>query len=251
MRWGRGGLGARCKRHLTEPLSHLVPVLKKVKHRLVENMSSGTADALGLSRAILCNGESLPPRRPRPRISGLGSQGKGPWLSSKAIMGSSGLALASAHGDDGHHLFDSLEASPSPTGHPQWSAECPPPPGKNSQAQVTDGETAPQWEVPSSGSPSRCLCHCTFASEPAALLTRLSPTPVPPLALPWLPCTRRSCGSCTGWLPCCLPPAGGAAALLSGFQAGGGSLEGLPVRRAVRAHSHTAECARSPHQGGQ
>ena len=34
-----------------------VPVLKKVKHRLVENMSSGTADALGLSRAILCNGE--------------------------------------------------------------------------------------------------------------------------------------------------------------------------------------------------
>lgn len=33
-------------------------MLKKVKHRLVENMSSGTADALGLSRAILCNGES-------------------------------------------------------------------------------------------------------------------------------------------------------------------------------------------------
>ncbi|MGH0137023.1 UNVERIFIED_CONTAM: hypothetical protein FKN15_025457, partial [Acipenser sinensis] len=30
-------------------------VLKKVKHRLVENMSAGTADALGLSRAILCN----------------------------------------------------------------------------------------------------------------------------------------------------------------------------------------------------
>ncbi|XP_076866563.1 PRKCA-binding protein isoform X1 [Brachyhypopomus gauderio] len=33
-------------------------VLKKVKHRLVENMSSGTADALGLSRAILCNGNT-------------------------------------------------------------------------------------------------------------------------------------------------------------------------------------------------
>ena len=31
-------------------------VLKKVKHRVVENMSSTTADALGLSRAILCNG---------------------------------------------------------------------------------------------------------------------------------------------------------------------------------------------------
>ncbi|KAL0271162.1 UNVERIFIED_CONTAM: hypothetical protein PYX00_008349 [Menopon gallinae] len=30
-------------------------ILKKVKHRLVENMSSATADALGLSRAILCN----------------------------------------------------------------------------------------------------------------------------------------------------------------------------------------------------
>ncbi|XP_038048274.1 PRKCA-binding protein-like isoform X2 [Patiria miniata] len=30
-------------------------VLKKAKHRMVENMSSSTADALGLSRAILCN----------------------------------------------------------------------------------------------------------------------------------------------------------------------------------------------------
>ncbi|KAA0192917.1 hypothetical protein HAZT_HAZT012273, partial [Hyalella azteca] len=30
-------------------------VLKKVKHRLVESMSSSTADAFGLSRAILCN----------------------------------------------------------------------------------------------------------------------------------------------------------------------------------------------------
>ncbi|XP_077491130.1 protein interacting with PRKCA 1 isoform X1 [Amblyomma americanum] len=30
-------------------------VLKKAKHRIVENMSSTTADALGLSRAILCN----------------------------------------------------------------------------------------------------------------------------------------------------------------------------------------------------
>ncbi|KAL4709706.1 hypothetical protein ACJJTC_007437 [Scirpophaga incertulas] len=30
-------------------------IMKKVKHRLVENMSSGAADALGLSRAILCN----------------------------------------------------------------------------------------------------------------------------------------------------------------------------------------------------
>lgn len=36
-----------------------VLVLKKVKHRLVENMSSGTADALGLSRAILCNGKVM------------------------------------------------------------------------------------------------------------------------------------------------------------------------------------------------
>ena len=32
-------------------------VLKKAKHRMVENMSSSTADALGLSRAILCNGK--------------------------------------------------------------------------------------------------------------------------------------------------------------------------------------------------
>jgi len=31
-------------------------VLKKVKHRIVESMSSATADALGLSRAILTNG---------------------------------------------------------------------------------------------------------------------------------------------------------------------------------------------------
>lgn len=29
--------------------------LKKLKHRLVEGMSSNTADSLGLSRAILCN----------------------------------------------------------------------------------------------------------------------------------------------------------------------------------------------------
>lgn len=34
-------------------------VLKKVKHRLVENMSSATADTLGLSRAILCNDSLL------------------------------------------------------------------------------------------------------------------------------------------------------------------------------------------------
>ncbi|VDI28073.1 Hypothetical predicted protein, partial [Mytilus galloprovincialis] len=30
-------------------------VLKKVKHRVVETMNTNTADALGLSRAILCN----------------------------------------------------------------------------------------------------------------------------------------------------------------------------------------------------
>jgi hypothetical protein len=34
-------------------------VLKKIKHRIVDNMSSSTADALGLSRAILCNGKNL------------------------------------------------------------------------------------------------------------------------------------------------------------------------------------------------
>ena len=56
--------------------------MKKVKHRLVENMSSGTADALGLSRAILCNGESCPPaqlprgRGLRPRLPERGA----PWL---------------------------------------------------------------------------------------------------------------------------------------------------------------------------
>ncbi|KAG8235203.1 hypothetical protein J437_LFUL015297 [Ladona fulva] len=33
--------------------------LKKAKHRLVEGMSSATADALGLSRAILCNDSLL------------------------------------------------------------------------------------------------------------------------------------------------------------------------------------------------
>jgi PRKCA-binding protein len=30
-------------------------VLKKMKHRLVDGMSTQTADSLGLSRAILCN----------------------------------------------------------------------------------------------------------------------------------------------------------------------------------------------------
>lgn len=34
-------------------------VLKKTKHRFVETMSSNTADALGLSRAILCNGKDM------------------------------------------------------------------------------------------------------------------------------------------------------------------------------------------------
>jgi hypothetical protein len=29
--------------------------MKKLKHQMIENMSSSTADALGLSRAILCN----------------------------------------------------------------------------------------------------------------------------------------------------------------------------------------------------
>lgn len=32
-------------------------ILKKLKHKMVDNMSSATADALGLSRAILCNGQ--------------------------------------------------------------------------------------------------------------------------------------------------------------------------------------------------
>jgi hypothetical protein len=30
-------------------------VLKRVKHKMVENMNSSIADALGLSRAIFCN----------------------------------------------------------------------------------------------------------------------------------------------------------------------------------------------------
>lgn len=44
---------------LTRSTRVFISVLKKVKHRLVENMSSGTADALGLSRAILCNGKAV------------------------------------------------------------------------------------------------------------------------------------------------------------------------------------------------
>lgn len=36
--------------------SYIDLVLKKVKHRVVETMNTNTADALGLSRAILCNG---------------------------------------------------------------------------------------------------------------------------------------------------------------------------------------------------
>ena len=42
---------------ITKKLSISWIVLKKMKHRIVEHMSSSTADALGLSRAILCNGE--------------------------------------------------------------------------------------------------------------------------------------------------------------------------------------------------
>lgn len=70
---------------VTESLSHLVPVLKKVKHRLVENMSSGTADALGLSRAILCNGESPPPCRFAPGDPGSGFQGRGTLAATKPM----------------------------------------------------------------------------------------------------------------------------------------------------------------------
>ena len=36
---------------------YVISVLKKAKHRVVETLSSNTADALGLSRAILCNGK--------------------------------------------------------------------------------------------------------------------------------------------------------------------------------------------------
>ena len=32
--------------------------MKKVKHKCIERMSSGTADKLGLTRAVLCNGQS-------------------------------------------------------------------------------------------------------------------------------------------------------------------------------------------------
>jgi hypothetical protein len=42
---------------VTTIFDYFLSVLKKAKHRVVENMHSGTADALGLSRAILCNGE--------------------------------------------------------------------------------------------------------------------------------------------------------------------------------------------------
>ena len=41
--------------HLNVSGKNLDIVLKKVKHKMVENMHSSTADALGLSRAILCN----------------------------------------------------------------------------------------------------------------------------------------------------------------------------------------------------
>uniref|UniRef100_A0A8C9JIA0 PRKCA-binding protein n=1 Tax=Panthera tigris altaica TaxID=74533 RepID=A0A8C9JIA0_PANTA len=51
-------------------------VLKKVKHRLVENMSSGTADALGLSRAILCNGELEERARPAELYKGMTEHAK-------------------------------------------------------------------------------------------------------------------------------------------------------------------------------
>ncbi|EEC14787.1 protein kinase C alpha binding protein, putative [Ixodes scapularis] len=57
------------------PCLYVVQVLlKKAKHRIVENMSSTTADALGLSRAILCNAfgdvfAEIGVREPQPRAS--------------------------------------------------------------------------------------------------------------------------------------------------------------------------------------
>ena len=45
--------------HLYHVCVYCVVVLKKVKHRLVEKMKESTADTLGLSRAVLVNGQSV------------------------------------------------------------------------------------------------------------------------------------------------------------------------------------------------
>lgn len=50
-------------------------VMKKLKHRFVEQMDSSTADALGLSRAILCNDVLI--RRLQVLVQVLKKQ---PWL---------------------------------------------------------------------------------------------------------------------------------------------------------------------------
>ena len=46
-------------------------LVKKMKHKMVENMSSSTADALGLSRAILCNDGLIKKMQEMEKIAGM------------------------------------------------------------------------------------------------------------------------------------------------------------------------------------
>lgn len=121
-------------------------------------MSSGTADALGLSRAILCNGESPPPTQLWPPGSQAWAffRGRGIMATHQAIVGPTGLALAPACGAGSHHLYipGGLSSSQSTHSGPlSCLTTCVPPTSRQGfTAQVTDEETCPSGEAPFSSS---------------------------------------------------------------------------------------------------
>lgn len=162
-------------------------------------MSSGTADALGLSRAILCNGESPSHQAPRKR---------GIVAAHQAIVGP---ALASTPG----------AGPPAPEERPPWS-------GEDAQAQLPRGDS--KWGGASSRSragqlvplPLPSCPHRTRAQPPSPAC---SSTPTAP-TLPSLPCLLQE----VALLPCLSGRAGPA-------RAGGGCLEGEHHVR-THSHPH-------------
>lgn len=190
-------------------------------------MSSGTADALGLSRAILCNGECphsssqgegivvpkpswVPPARPRPlgpMVASVSQSGTPACPSSRL---GAGKRLAC-----GHQALTLLGSGLSVKrgaglGGPQSGGQA------GRRRRSSHRETAQQ------GGPSWCLCHRPSCSHRTKLSAPVPPSP-PSLARPLL------------------PPGGGAAALSEPPRRPcPGWRQLLEGERRVRAHSpHT------------
>lgn len=173
-------------------------------------MSSGTADALGLSRAILCNGESPASSHPplalrglRPRPEGEGHHGC-PASRSGSCRPGPGLCLWGRHlpslcilGG----LSSSQRASTTVRSEEASSSQCPSLPSKG--PQVTDEETDSPWgwasfRLPELGSHPRPQL---LAHSQASALTRApacclhTAHSAPPLSRRWrcCPCPSSPC----------------------------------------------------------